>query len=77
MLRPVPSPRLWGEGTGEGQSEAPMLERVAAPHPGPLPARLERGERPEFRGERETADRSHDATSLPSALKYMHCPASM
>ncbi len=39
----TPSPRLRGEGWGEGQPEALTLECATAPHPSPLPAQC--GER--------------------------------
>ena len=41
-----PSPRLRGEGRGEGQRHPATLEQAVAPHPSPLP--VKNGEREQF-----------------------------
>src|SRR5262245_17880028 len=63
IARRVPSPRLRGEGWGEGQPQTVSLEYGAASHPDPLPAPLELAGRLELRGERESACASN--TTVP------------
>ena len=70
---------------GHVPGPAPLPERfepLAAPLPAfagadPLPPLSEREARSALRGERETGVPAHDATSFPSASKYMHWPTSM
>jgi len=57
----TPSPRLRGEGWGEGQHKAPTSP-VSAPHPNPLPA--------EVRGEGTGALRSTEAVAILDGIRH-------